>query len=42
MTEVERGEVLASLLCLAMHLPRQSSPELEYPVFRSRHERPAS
>ena len=41
MTEVERGEVLASLLCLAMHLPRRSSPELEYPVFRSRREQPA-
>ncbi len=41
MTEVERGEELASLLHLAMHLPRQNSPELEYPVFRSRRERPA-
>lgn len=41
MSDVERGDELASLLRLAMHLPRNSSPELEYPVFRSRRERPA-
>ncbi len=39
MTDEERGAELASLLVLAMHLPRHHHLQLTYPPFRSLRER---